>query len=82
MPLPPFEHFGEMREIAAPSQVMGAHAFREGAAQRSARLSRDKDRTLTLKEPILAVSTSWINKHVPRVRRLGGKIRTDPCLGV
>lgn len=59
--------------LVALSQVMEAHAFREGAAQPSARLSRESDRMLTLKEAaaILAVSTSWVRDHVTCVKRLG-----------
>ncbi len=59
--------------LVALSQVMEAHAFREGTAQVSARLSRDNDRMLTLKEAaaILGVSASWVRDHVPCVKRLG-----------
>ena len=59
--------------LAALSQVMEAHAFRQGGDAPSVRLSRDNDRMLTLKEAaaILSVSTSWVREHVPCVKRLG-----------
>lgn len=59
--------------LAALSRVMEAHAFRQSADTPSARLTRDNDRMLTLKEAasILAVSPSWVREHVPCAKRLG-----------
>jgi hypothetical protein len=59
--------------LVALSHVMEAHAFRQGTTDTPARLTRDNDRMLTLKEAadILSVSTSWVRDHVPCVKRLG-----------